>query len=356
MLKFRIQPSGIHYALLAAILFGITTPFAKLLTAQIAPQMLAGLLYMGSGLGLAIWLILKRRTNSHNRQAQLHSKDLPWLIGAIVFGGAVAPVLLMVGLTFTAASSASLLLNLEGVFTAVIAWFIFKEHFDRRIVFGMLLIVAGGILLSWQENALSTFTWQAAAIIGACFCWAIDNNLTRKISGGDAVQIACLKGLTAGAVNLCIALVLGNTFPHLTYMTTTLLLGFFGYGMSLVLFVLALRNLGAARTGAYFSVAPFVGLLIAILFLGESTTLLFWLATLCMAAGVWLHLSEYHAHMHTHEPLEHTNLHTHDEHHQHTHTIAWDGKTAHAHPHKHLPLMHSHPHFPDLHHLHQHED
>ncbi|MHB8167039.1 MAG: DMT family transporter [Sulfuricella sp.] len=347
---------GVIYALLAAALFGASTPFSKTLVGQIAPVTLAGLLYLGSGIGLLIWFTLRALAAGNKRatSARLTLPDLPWLGGAILAGGIAGPVLLMIGLTLTPASSASLLLNMEGVLTALLAWFVFKENFDRRIFFGMVLIVAAGILLSWDQRPALGVPWGALAIVAACLCWAIDNNLTRRISAGDAVQIAGIKGLVAGSVNLSIALALGLPLPEASTALIAGVVGFGGYGLSLVLFVLALRHLGTARTGAYFSVAPFAGAAIALLMLGETPGPVFWVAAALMGAGIWLHLTETHAHAHSHMLMSHAHGHSHDAHHQHTHGFPWDGKEPHSHPHQHEPLEHAHPHFPDIHHRHRH--
>lgn len=347
---------GVIYALLAAALFGASTPYAKTLVGQVAPVTLAGMLYLGSGLGLLLWYVLRTVLSRKDQGeiASLQVKDLPWLSGAVVAGGIAGPVLLMLGLTLTPASSASLLLNMEGVLTAMLAWFVFKENFDKRIFLGMLLIVAAGILLSWEQIPVLGVPWGAFAIIGACLCWAIDNNLTRKVSASDAVQIAGVKGLVAGTVNLLIAMALGYSFPETRTILTAGVVGFCGYGLSLVMFVLALRHLGTARTGAYFSAAPFVGAIISLVMLGDRPGISFWTAAALMGAGIWLHLTESHEHPHDHEELDHAHEHSHDEHHRHEHDFAWDGKEPHVHPHRHTPMTHAHPHFPDIHHRHSH--
>ncbi len=347
---------GVVFALLAAALFGASTPFAKALVGQVTPVALAGILYLGSGLGLLAFYLLRAfvQRTSNSETAGLTRKDLPWLAGAILAGGIAGPVLLMYGLTQTPASSASLLLNMEGVLTALLAWFVFKENFDRRIFIGMLLIVAAGVLLSWEQIPAFGVPWGMLAIVGACLCWGIDNNLTRKVSASDAVQIAGVKGLVAGSVNLTIALALGAHLPPTSTILAAGLIGFCGYGLSLVLFVLALRNLGTARTGAYFSVAPFVGAMISLVLLSDRPGWLFWLAAILMGAGIWLHLTESHEHEHEHEALEHTHAHTHDAHHQHEHDFDWDGAQPHVHPHQHQPMQHSHKHYPDIHHRHRH--
>lgn len=348
---------GIIYALSAAVLFGASTPFAKTLLTHIAPVTLAGVLYFGSGLGLLLWYgvrQLKNRVQYRDNSGGITRPDLPWLLGAIAAGGVAGPVLLMIGLNTTAASTASLLLNMEGVLTALLAWFAFKEHFDRRILLGMTLIVAAGVLLSWDQQVSVGTSWGVAAIIGACLCWGIDNNLTRKIAAGDAVQIACIKGLAAGAVNLAAARLMGLPLPDLSTAAIAGAIGFCGYGLSLVMFVLALRHLGTARTGAYFSAAPFVGAIVSLWLPGESPGMHFWIALSLMAIGIWLHLTEKHGHEHHHEAMLHTHPHTHDLHHRHTHDFPWEDDKEHTHMHQHTALHHRHRHYPDIHHRHTH--
>lgn len=340
------------HALLAAALFGASTPFAKLLVGEMSPWLLAGLLYLGSGLGLAALRLVRDRGWT---PSGLVKGEWPWLLGAILFGGVAGPLALMFGLTRTSGSTASLLLNLEAVLTAVIAWVVFKENADRRIVLGMLAIVAGGVVLSWSGADAASNDWLGPlAIVLACLCWAIDNNLTRRVSASDALFIASTKGAVAGSVNVTLAFALGAGLPAGPTLLGTLTVGLLGYGISLVLFVLALRGLGTARTGAYFSTAPFIGAAVSLVLLGESTSAAFWLAAALMAWGVWLHLTEHHEHEHVHEPMEHSHRHTHDEHHQHEHDFPWAGDEPHEHWHRHEALVSKHPHFPDIHHRHSH--
>lgn len=346
---------GIVYALCAACLFGASTPVAKALLPQVEPALMAGLLYLGSGIGLgAFWLWRTLRTTVTTHEAALTRRDVPWLLGAIASGGVAGPLLLMWGLAATPASSASLLLNLEGVFTALLAWFAFKENFNFRIAAGMALITLGGLALSWAGRPETGLPWASVAIVAACLAWAVDNNLTRKISGGDPVQIAVLKGLVAGGVNTVLTLSFGAKMPALPLALATGVVGLLGYGVSLTLFVLALRHLGTARTGAYFSIAPFVGAALSVVFLGDVLTIGFGIAAVLMALGVWLHLTERHEHEHQHEAMDHDHLHTHDEHHQHDHDPDVPADEPHSHPHRHEPMIHSHPHYPDIHHRHGH--
>jgi len=272
---------------------------------------------------------------------------------ASLFGGVLGPVLLMLGLSSTPASTAALLLNLEGVFTALLAWFVFRENFDRRIALGLVFILAGGMLLSWQKGAGVALPLGSLAVAGACLCWGIDNNLTQKVSAGDPLQVATFKGACAGIVNLGIALLLGARVPFSPALFGALLVGFLGYGLSLTLFVLALRHIGSARTGAYFSLAPFVGAVVSFPLLREPVGVQFVAAAALMGCGVWLHLTEKHEHEHTHERMVHSHRHYHDAHHKHAHEEGIDPREPHTHPHTHEPLTHTHPHYPDIHHRHR---
>jgi drug/metabolite transporter (DMT)-like permease len=342
--KDGISQPGVPAALGAALLFGAGTPLAKWLLDTVSPWLLAGLLYLGSGIGLTLY-----RHAVHAPAVRLPRNELAWFAGAILSGGVVGPVLLMIGLTGMPASGASLLLNAEGVFTALLAWFAFKENFDRRIALGMCAIVAGAVVLSWPDEIRFAGLWPSVAILGACLAWGIDNNLTRKISLADATWIASMKGLVSGGVNLILAFSIGASIPPLQNVAGAMLVGFLAYGVSLALFVVGLRHLGTARTGAYFSVAPFFGAILALL-MGEPITMPLVLAGVLMALGAWLHLTEQHEHEHIHEAMRHDHEHVHDEHHRHDHNVPVVAGTRHRHVHWHQPLMHKHTHFPDAHH------
>lgn len=334
--------------MLAAALFGAGTPLAKVLLAGISPWMLAGLLYLGSGLGLATLRLMRQAPPAH-----LQAGEWSWLAGAVMMGGVVGPVLLMFGLTAMPASGAALLLNAEGVFTALLAWFVFRENFDLRIALGMLTIVAGAVVLSWPGQAKFGALWPALAVLGACLAWGVDNNLTRKVFLADATWVAMVKGLAAGSMNLTIALTLGAPLPSMGVLAGAAILGFLSYGISLALFVVALRHLGTARTGAYFSVAPFFGAVLAVLILDEPVTSTLLVAGGLMGLGVWLHIIERHVHTHGHLPLEHEHEHEHDVHHYH-HPLGDPAPVRHTHRHRHDPMTHSHEHYPDEHHRHSH--
>ncbi|MGH7396551.1 MAG: DMT family transporter [Candidatus Rokuibacteriota bacterium] len=346
--------SGPVLALAAAALFGLSAPAAKLLVGTVDPWLLAGLLYLGSGIGLGLYRLAQRFLGRGGSEAPLRRQDLPWLGGAIAAGGVIGPVLLMYGLAAGTAVQSSLLLNLEGVFTALLAWSFFRESFDARIAIGMTAIAGGAAVLSWKPAEPLALDGSVLLVTGACLAWAIDNNLTRMVSGGDPAQIAALKGIASGSINVLLAVAQQAPWPASSAILGAGLVGFLSYGTSLVLFVLALRLLGTARTGAYFSTAPFVGALAGALALREPLTGQTFLAGGLMGAGVWLHLTERHDHEHEHEALEHSHAHVHDEHHQHAHDSGTPPGEPHSHLHAHGPLRHGHPHFPDLHHRHLH--
>ena len=344
---------GIVLALLSAALFGASTPLAKIMLGGVDPWMMAGLLYLGAGVGLAVVHLGRNALRLPAIEAPLRRSDVPWLAAVITAGGILGPVFLMFGLARTDAAGASLLLNLEGLATMGIAWLAFRENVDRRLLLGALAILAGAALLSWQGRA--SLDWGAVMIVAACVSWGIDNNLTRKLSSADPVQIAMLKGLVAGTVNLTLALMQGAALPGTDILLASGVVGFLGYGVSLALFVLGLRHLGTARTGAYFSLAPFIGALLSLTLLDEPLTARLVASGSLMAVGLWLHLTERHEHDHAHEALEHEHRHSHDEHHQHTHEPDAPLGDPHSHWHRHRPLVHRHPHYPDLHHRHDHK-
>ena len=346
--------NAVLLALLSAALFGISTPIAKMLLGSVHPTILAGLLYCGAGIGVASLRRLAPPLTGSAAEVPLAGGDWPWLSGAIVAGGIVGPILLMLGLTRTDAAAASLLLTLEGVATALLAWFAFHENFDRRIAGGMACLVAGAFVLAWTGSPSWAGLVGPLAIVGACIAWAFDNNLTRKVSLSDPLQIVELKGLIAGPVSLALGLWMGARLPEPKIVLAAGLVGFAGYGVSLALFVVSLRHLGTARTGAYFSTAPFLGAIAAVALLREPITVQLVAAGLLMGFGVWLHLTEAHEHEHEHEPMEHAHPHVHDTHHQHAHAPDDPPGEPHTHVHRHNRLRHRHPHVPDMHHTHRH--
>lgn len=348
MIDFGLQ----RYALLAlasAALFGAAAPALKPIAGVLHPVLLAGLLYLGSFLGLAVVRAVRGTVRA---EAALSARDLPALGGAIVSGGIAAPVLLVWGLSGLAASAASLLLATEAITTMLLAAMLFREPVAKRVWLAALLIFTAAGLLGWTPGASMPVSLHALAVLAACLLWGLDNNLTSRISLADPFAIAMWKGLVAGAVNVLAGLALAPAIPSAHWLTA-LAVGAAGYGASLVLYVLALRHLGAARTAAHFGTAPFFGALLAIALLGEPFTPVLAAALALAALGTWLALTERHRHAHEHEALEHEHRHVHDAHHQHPHR-GDEGSEPHSHPHRHAPMRHRHAHFPDLHHRHRH--
>lgn len=349
-MRAGLRNVGVQAGIAAAVLFGAGTPFAKLLLGQVSPWLLAGLLYTGSGVGLGMYRLLRRPPRVRLERGQW------WpLAGAVVAGGILGPVLLMAGLSSMPASGASLLLNAEGVFTALLAWLVFRENVDRRVALGMAAIATGAVVLSIPTGSAEWGSvWPSLAVVGACLCWGVDNNLTRKLALHDATWLAAVKGGVAGPVNLALAFGLGATLPALGGVAAAMGVGLLSYGVSLVLFIVSMRHVGTARAGAYFSVAPFFGAVVAVA-LGEPLTVPLAVAGGLMAVGVWLHLTERHDHEHSHDQLTHDHWHRHDdEHHSHDYPVGVPAGTWHRHEHTHEPVSHTHPHFPDSHHRHQH--
>lgn len=337
-------------ALAAALLFGASTPLAKIILGNVHPLMLAAILYLGSGIGLFVY----RQFRGDAAEAALSTIDWLWFAPAILCGGILGPVFLLFGLRLTAASTASLLLILEGVFTALIAWIAFREHFHARIGLGMAAISLGAAVLAWQGELSFGNAIGPLLIVLACLAWAADNNFTRNVALNDPVQIAMIKGLVAGSFNLVLSYSMGILTFEPRLIAAGGIIGFLAYGVGLVLFVIALRLVGSARTAAYYSVAPFMGTALAVLLLGEPVTLQLALAGALMGVGVWLHLTEHHEHAHDHPLIQHTHAHLHDLHHQHEHGANDPPGEPHTHAHVHRPIRHSHAHFPDLHHMHGH--
>lgn len=346
-------------ALLAALLFGASAPLAKVLLRDVDPIPLAAFLYLGCGSGALLYRGYQRTAHAAETEARLARTDWPWLAGAILAGGVAAPILLMFSLRVTPAATASLLLNFEGVMTALLAGLVFREAIGSRIWAAVGLVTLGSILLSWTTTGEWGFSLGALGVIAACALWGVDNNLTRNISAKNPLSIVAVKGLCAGSFSLGLALVLGNEMPSWATALKAMLVGSICYGLSIVLFIMALRDLGAARTSALYGTAPFLGVLLAVVAFGERPGLLFLVSVPLMVAGAILLLGEDHRHAHCHQCVEHEHKHRHDDgHHQHAHAPATgplQADAAHSHPHSHDTLTHAHPHTPDLHHRHEHQ-
>jgi drug/metabolite transporter (DMT)-like permease len=344
------QRLGAVLGLLAALSFGVSAPLSKLLLAAVSPQLLAGLLYLGAGVGLVLYHLARPST----REAPLTRADLAPLLGVITLGGVAGPLLLLVGLARVSGTAGSLLLNLEAPLTIVLAAALFGEHLGRRATLAAACILLGAVVLRVTPGEVAVDTLGVAAIAAACLCWALDNNLTQRLSLKDPFQVVRIKTLAAGAFNTTLALMLGASFPHASIVALALALGVLSYGVSVVLDAYALRLHGAAREAAYFATAPFVGVALAVPLLGEPLGVTELAAMGLMATGVVLLIRERHAHEHVHEPMEHVHLHVHDEHHRHEPGPDDPPGEPHAHVHQHTRTIHSHAHTPDLHHRHKH--
>ncbi len=355
-MNFDTHRQPLLYIFISAAFFGVSPPLAKLLAADIPPVVLAGLLYLGSFLGLwAFSLVgkLLKRGPSEER-ASLERRDLPWLAGAVLSGGVAAPISLMFGLTLTSGFAASLLLNLEGVATALIAVLLFKENAGKRLWWALASMTLAGVCLAWNPGEGQFNLAGPLLILLAMVCWGVDNNLTRHISARDPIQIALFKGLIAGTVSLFLAYLTGATIPLNGSVLFALLLGAFSYGVSLVFFIRALEGLGSFRTGLFFSLAPFVGAVTSLVLLREWIGWVMFPATGLMIAGFRLMIEERHDHRHRHEAMTHIHAHDHQEiHHQHPHGDAAPGN--HVHEHRHPAEVHDHAHWPDTHHRHDHD-
>jgi drug/metabolite transporter (DMT)-like permease len=339
-------------ALFAAILFGASAPIAKLLLGvNIAPIYLAAFLYLGSGTG--IFLVRStQRMRSKDVEADIKSPDIKWLAGAIISGGIFAPIILMISLQNTSASTASLLLNFEGVGTTVIALVFFKEAVSRRAWTAIIAITLASIFLSTNFESGFGFSFGALGILLACVLWGVDNNFTRNISGKDPLAIVAWKGLVAGTFSFFLAFFLGNQLPASTIILGTLTLGFVSYGLSTILFIRSMRGLGAARTSTLYGTAPLAGVLLSIVIFGEFPTFLFIIAAILMIGAALLLINEQHSHMHVHTALIHEHSHAHKDP-SHWHGVVDD---VHSHMHEHSTEEHEHVHMPDIHHRHEHEE
>lgn len=328
----------------------MSAPLAKVLVSDAGPVALASLFYLSAGGALA----LVERVRGQSIEAPLRRADVPVLMGVTLTGGVLAPVLMLIGLSQVSGVAGALLLNLEAPFTMLVAVGLFGEHLGRREALAAGAVVVGGALLTAALSGVAGSALGALALAGACMAWAIDNNLTQRLSLRDPVSIVRTKALGAGATNLLLALLLGDPFPHGDAFIAALVLGALSYGLSIVLDTYALRSIGAAREAAYFATAPFFGAALAILVLGESIRMVDMVAAAAMALGIALLLRERHGHHHLHEDMTHEHVHTHDEHHHHDHEPGLSGDVRHSHLHTHAPLSHAHPHVSDAHHRHRH--
>ncbi|HEY5560551.1 MAG TPA: DMT family transporter [Clostridiaceae bacterium] len=355
MNKSKFYP--VMMALLASTLFGVSAPITKILLGQIEPIPLASLLYLGSGLGLLIFQIVNRIIKKQViNEAPLRKKDFLWLLGAIITGGIIAPIILLSSLKITPASTASLLLNFEGVATTIIAIIFFKENVGKQILTAVILITFASIILSWNLENQWGFSIGSLGIILACFCWGMDNNFTRVISSKNPFSIVAIKGIIAGLFTLVLSTILKTQMPGLKVIIIAMIIGFFCYGLSIVLFVFAMRDLGSTRTSVLFGTAPFIGSILSFILLGDIPSRMFFISLPIMIIGSVLLLKEGHQHKHLHEVIEHEHRHNHnDGHHDHEHSNEQIiTKSYHSHLHTHKAIEHTHPHSPDITHRHIH--
>lgn len=347
-----IKTQSILMAIVAAALYGISSPMSKLLLVEIPPALMAALLYLGAGLGMMMVNIIKVLSKKEQIEAKMTKKELPYIIGMVVLD-IMAAVFLMLGLTMTTSANASLLNNFEIVATSLIALFIFKEAIGKRMWIAIALITLSSIILSVEDFSSLTFSIGSFFVIVACISWGFENNCTRMLSMKDPLQIVVIKGFGSGIGSLIISLALKEYSSNILYIFLALILGFVAYGLSIFFYIFAQRELGAARTSAYYAAAPFMGVLISWLVLQERITGSFLIAIIIMLIGAYFAVSENHKHSHIHVKEVHEHKHNHDDnHHNHTHETEVLGE--HCHEHTHEKMEHKHAHMPDLHHRHTH--
>lgn len=335
-------------ALLAAALFGLSTPFVQWWGQGLGPFTTAGLLYAGAALAA---LFMRRPPE---REARLRRSDAGRLLAMAFFGAVLGPVALAWGLQHTSGASASLMLTLEAVFTALLAWRLYGETVDRRVVLAMLSLLAGGVLLALDQGLRGDAQLLGLlAVLLATAAWGVDNTLSRGVADRDPGQVVLVKATLGTWATATLAWWLSEPLPGAGAALALLAIGATGYGLSLRFYLLAQRRFGAARTGSVFAFAPFIGAAGAFALGERAGGPLLWVGGALMLAGVLLHLTESHEHEHAHDELDHEHAHTHDDgHHDHPHDPMPPG--PHSHPHHHPARVHRHPHVPDLHHLHRH--
>ena len=335
-------------ALLAALLFGISTPLVQHVGAGLGAFCTAALLYAGAAV---VGLLSRQRIE---REARLRRTDLPRLLAMAAFGAVVGPVALAWGLQNTSGTSASLMLTLEALFTAVLAWRLYRETLDGRVWAAMALLLAGGMVLVLDQGRTGEAQlWGLVAVLLATAAWGVDNTLSRALAERDPGQVVMAKALLGATATALLAWALGEPLPAAGAALALMLIGATGYGLSLRFYLLAQRAFGAARTGSVFAFAPFIGAALAVALGDRSASGWMALGSVLMLAGVLLHLAESHAHEHMHEALAHEHAHRHDDgHHDHLHDPVPTGE--HSHWHRHAPQRHAHAHVPDAHHAHRH--
>lgn len=338
------------YAILAAALYAINVPFSKMLLAQVEPTMMAAFLYLGAGLGMFVYSIVSKATGKTAPREPLTKKELPYTIAMVVLD-IIAPILLMFGIQSSNAANVSLINNFEIVATSVIALLIFKEIISKRLWIAIVLVTVASIVLTFEGAGSFTFNIGSLFVFGACLCWGFENNCTKMISNKSSVEIVVIKGTFSGLGSLIVALMLGESFPAVFWIVCAMLLGFVAYGLSIHFYIMAQKNLGAAKTSAYYSVAPFLGVAFGMLLLGERPAIQFYLAFLLMIISTYFMIKDtielqhthVHDHVHTHEHCHGDVTHIHEHTHTHTH-IHIHGEDSENHEHDHKQMSHNHPH------------
>lgn len=345
-----MKATSIIIGLLAGLLFGVATPFSKIILSQLNSFQLAGLLYLGAALVFVPFIVKNRKVEFNGLRRSDKKKHL---VGIIIFGGILGPLFLMIGLKTANAMSVSIWLNLELAATAFLGMLFFKDYLDRYAIIGVLLTLCAGIIISIQES--SSGILSGFFIILACISWGFDNHFTAIIDGVSPQTITFIKGLFGGITNLTIGLILSNGQIQLNYIPLALLIGIFSYGISIVLYVTSAQNLGATRSQILFSTAPFWGIFAAYLFIAEPLSLITIISGLFLISGIVFTNFASHKHGHLHKEMHHIHLHDHnDGHHGHVHPDSDIGNGKHSHIHEHKEKKHKHKHYPDMHHRHDH--
>lgn len=353
IIKDEIKAKAILMAIGAAALYGISAPLSKLLLVELPPAFMAALLYLGAGFGMALVNFIRVLRKKERIEAKITRSETKYVVGMILLDIA-APMLLMLGLNMTTAANVSLLNNFEIVATALIAYYAFNESIGKRMGLAILLITLSSLLLSFEDFSGFSFSAGSIFVLLACISWGFENNCTRMLSIKDPLQVVVIKGFGAGLGSLIIAIASQGYTSNYTYIGLALLLGFVAYGLSIFLYISAQRELGAARTSAYYAAAPFIGVLISWIVLNESLNQSFLFALVIMLLGTYFAVTEKHIHRHIHEEENHEHKHDHKEvHHMHNHSPIVPGE--HTHEHHHNVNEHRHPHLPDLHHKHKHK-
>lgn len=346
----RTKNMATVYAILAAALYAINVPVSKLLLSRVDPTVMASFLYLGAGIGLLLYGLIEKVTGGKTKREPLTRKELPYTVAMVVLDIA-APILLMLGITRTNSANVSLLNNFEIVATSIIALVIFKEIISKKLWAAIALVTIASAILSFEGTGSFTLNSGSLFVLGACLCWGLENNCTKMISNKSSVEIVVIKGIFSGLGSLAVALLVGERIPSVVWILCVMLLGFVAYGLSIHFYIMAQKDLGAAKTSAYYSIAPFLGVVFSVVLLGEKPKIQFYVALAVMVISTYLmvkdtvqlqHTHE-HKHTHTHEHRHGDTVHTHEHTHIHSHPHVHNGDSE-DHTHRHTPAYHQHSH------------